>query len=236
MLVQLSSSADSGGIATPFIVLIILLLAAVVVGFAVMQMKQATKFRPTRVEFNTPREVKKHLMEGNNLFRDAKKNHADVSMARRKDTTDNGQFPYAVVITCSDSRVPPEHIFTAGVGELFVIRTAGNVIGDFELGSIEYAAAHLHSKVILMLGHENCGAVSATLGGYAEGNIQSIINEISMGIGDCKNPREAEILNVQHGIERIRSSEVIQELMQANKCTIEGAIYRISDGGVKFLT
>ncbi len=197
--------------------------------------KNSAGSRPVRVEFNTPREVKKHLVEGNEIYRNAKKNNADISYERRKNTTDHGQFPYAVVITCSDSRVPPEHIFTAGVGELFVIRTAGNVIGDLELGSIEYAAAHLHSKVILVLGHENCGAIAATLGGYAEGNIQSIINEIAMGIGDTKSAREAEVLNVEHGIDRIMSSEVIQELLHENKVAIEGAIYRISDGTVRFL-
>lgn len=219
-----------------YIVIAILVVAVVAVAFAMLHTKQSNKSRPVRVEFNTPREVKKHMVEGNELYREAKKNSADISFARRKETTDHGQFPYGVVITCSDSRVPPEHIFSAGVGELFVIRTAGNVIGDFELGSIEYAAAHLHSKVILVLGHENCGAVGATLGGYAEGNIQSIINEIAMGIGNSKNAREAEILNVQHGIERILASEVIQELLHANKVAIEGAVYKISDGSVKFLT
>ncbi len=216
-------------------VVVLLVLIGVVVIMKMNNGNKSSGSRPVRVEFNTPREVKKHLIEGNELYRNAKRNNADISYERRKNTTDHGQFPYAVVITCSDSRVPPEHIFTAGVGELFVIRTAGNVIGDLELGSIEYAAAHLHSKVILVLGHENCGAIAATLGGYAEGNIQSIINEISMGIGTTKSAREAEVLNVEHGIDRILSSEVIQELLRDNKVAIEGAIYRISDGYVRFL-
>ncbi|MFI3253882.1 MAG: carbonic anhydrase [Eubacteriales bacterium] len=214
---------------------VILIVILIVILLLKSNGNKSSGLRPVRVEFNTPREVKNHMIEGNELYRTAKKNNADISYARRKDTTEHGQFPYAVVITCSDSRVPPEHIFTAGVGELFVIRTAGNVIGDLELGSIEYAAAHLHSKVILVLGHENCGAIAATLGGYAEGNIQSIINEIAMGIGNTKSAREAEILNVEHGIDRIHSSEVIQELLRENKVTIEGAIYRISDGSVRFL-
>lgn len=200
------------------------------------KIKKSSKPRPTKVEFNTAREVKKHMIEGNELYLESKKNGADISLDRRKNTSEHGQFPYAVVITCSDSRVPPEHIFSAGVGELFVIRTAGNVIGDLELGSIEYGAAHLHCKVILVLGHEGCGAISATLGGYAEGNIQSIINEIAMGIGSTKSARDAEVLNVEHGIDRINSSEVIQELLHENKVSIEGAIYRISDGSVRFLT
>lgn len=215
------------------------LVAASAVGFAFLSSKRASKSvktRATKVEFASPREVKKHLMDGNELYLESKKNGADVSVDRRKLTSEHGQFPYAVVITCSDSRVPPEHIFSAGVGELFVIRTAGHVIGDFELGSIEYGAAHLHAKVILVLGHEGCGAVSATLGGYAEGNIQSIINEIAMGIGSTKSARDAEVLNVEHSIDRIHSSEVIQELIRENKISIEGAIYRISDGTVRFLT
>lgn len=218
---------------------IIGIIALLVVGgilFALIQSKKNASYsRPTRVDFNTPHEAKKHMMEGNDLYRTAKKNCADISYERRKDTTDHGQFPYAVVITCSDSRVPPEHIFSAGVGELFVIRTAGNVIGDLELGSIEYAVGHLHSKVILVLGHEGCGAIAATLGGYAEGNIQSIINEIAMGIGDTKSARDAEVLNVEHGIDRILSSEVVQELLNEGKVSIEGAVYRISDGSVRWL-
>lgn len=219
--------------------IIIAILAILAVGglvlITIQSKKKSNYSRPTRIDFNTPHEVKKHMVEGNELYRTAKKNSADISFDRRKDTTDNGQFPYAVVITCSDSRVPPEHIFSAGLGELFVIRTAGNVIGDLELGSIEYAAGHLHSKVILVLGHEGCGAISAALGGYAEGNIQSIINEIAMGIGNTKSARDAEVLNVEHGIDRIHSSEVIQELLHDNKVIIEGAIYRISDGSVRWL-
>lgn len=219
--------------------IMISIITIIVVGgivFALLQNKKNSNYsRPTKVDFNTPHEAKKHMVEGNELYRTAKKNSADISFERRKDTTDHGQFPYAVVITCSDSRVPPEHIFSAGVGELFVIRTAGNVIGDLELGSIEYAVNHLHCKVVLVLGHEGCGAVAATLGGYAEGNIQSIINEIAMGIGNTKSARDAEVLNVEHGIDRIHSSEVIQDLLQDSKIIIEGAIYRISDGSVRWL-
>lgn len=230
MLDEMSSEMVLG------LAVVIALLGVILAVLYVRNGKKGSKVRPVRVEFSTPREVKKHLIDGNELFRDAKSSNVDISPERRKHTTDHGQFPYAVVITCSDSRVPPEHIFSAGLGELFVVRTAGHVIGDLELGSIEYAAAHLHSKLILVLGHENCGAISATLGGYAEGNIQSIINEISLGIGSTKSARDAEVLNVEHSIDRIHSSEVIQELLRENKVSIEGAIYRIADGSVRFLT
>lgn len=79
---------------------------------------------------DTPQSVKSFLMEGNEIYVSSEENKGDISEERRTDTAENGQFPYAVVITCSDSRVPPEHIFSAGIGDLFVIRTAGNVIGN----------------------------------------------------------------------------------------------------------
>lgn len=209
------------------------ILAAVVIVLLVC-VKNANKTRPLPPQFKTPREVKKYMQEGNNIYMTSKKNTSPISLDRRVDTTDNGQHPYAVVITCSDSRVPPEHIFSAGIGDLFVIRTAGNVIGDFELGSIEYAVLHLHCKLVLVLGHECCGAIGATLDGYAEGNIQSIINEISRGIGSSRSARDAEILNVRHGMDRIHSSEEMQELIQSGKVAVEGAIYHIHDGKVSF--
>ena len=85
-----------------------------------------------------------------------------------EDTAKNGQHPYAIVICCSDSRVIPEQIFSASVGDLFVIRVAGNVLDNHQLGSIEYAAAHLGCGLIVMLGHTHCGAVDAALSGHTD--------------------------------------------------------------------
>ncbi len=184
---------------------------------------------------NTSEEVIDYLISSNKFFQDAVKNTADISQSVRTDTAQNGQKPHTIVVTCSDSRVPPEHIFNAGIGELFVIRTAGNVIGDFELGSIEYGAEHLHAKSIVVLGHTNCGAVAAAIGGEADGNIQSIVDEILIGISDNKNPSECEILNVQHSIDKIRESEIIEHLEQNKKVKVVGAVYNISNGKVDFL-
>ena len=89
----------------------------------------------------------------------------------REETALHGQHPYAIVICCSDSRVIPEQIFSADIGELFVIRVAGNVLDNHQLGSIEYAAAHLHAELVVMLGHTGCGAVGAALSGEADGFI-----------------------------------------------------------------
>jgi carbonic anhydrase len=107
-------------------------------------------------------EALERLKEGNRRYvggADA----GDVSASVREDKARNGQRPYAVVIACSDSRVIPETIFNAGIGDLFVIRVAGNVIDPHQLGSVEYAAAHLHCPLVLVLGHTGCGAVSAAL-------------------------------------------------------------------------
>jgi carbonic anhydrase len=110
---------------------------------------------------------------------------------------EKGQHPYALIVTCADSRVPVEHVFNAGLGELFVIRNAGNVVGDFEMGSIEYGVHHLGVKVVVVLGHSKCGAVGATLaGGEVHGCIGTIVAEIKSGIGAETEPTEAENLNV----------------------------------------
>ena len=102
--------------------------------------------------------------------------HLDVykRQALRKFTYEHGQHPHAIIVTCSDSRVIPETIFSAGLGELFVIRVAGNVIDDHQLGSIEYAAGHLGSPVVVVLGHTHCGAVDAAINSDPEGYIRCV--------------------------------------------------------------
>ncbi len=186
--------------------------------------------------FETPQSVVDYLTEGNKTYVKNGKNGGDVSAERRQDTAENGQHPYAVVITCSDSRAPAEHIFNAGIGELFVIRTAGNVIGGYELGSVEYGAEHLHTKLVLVLGHTQCGAVDAALSGGAHGYIKTITDEIDACVPDGCDPREAEILNVKNSISRIMQSEIMQELTQTGAVEIRGAIYNIETGEVEFLT
>ena len=103
------------------------------------------------------------LKAGNKNYIDAKKGSSDVSPEIRLETSKNGQKPYAIIISCSDSRVIPEYIFSAGIGELFVVRVAGNVIDNFQLGSIEYAAEHLGCKLVVALGHTQCGAVVSAM-------------------------------------------------------------------------
>ncbi len=169
------------------------------------------------------------LKKGNEAYLTASANPGNVSPKIRKDTCENGQHPYAVVVTCSDSRVIPESIFSAGIGELFTIRVAGNVIHDFELGSVEYAADHLGSKLVVVLGHTNCGAVGAAIGGGAEGFIKSITDEIKSAIGDETDGYKASCLNVNNSIKRIADALDIPGLK------VVGAIYDIEKGSVEFM-
>lgn len=182
------------------------------------------------------------LLSGNTQYLSGSINPS-VDANLRKDLVENGQHPYAIVITCSDSRVPAELIFNAGLGEIFVIRTAGNVVSDFEIGSIEYGAEHLGSPLVFVLGHTNCGAVTAaTEGGEAGGSIQSIVNEIAPSVAKAREngseenllPRAIEF-NVSNSINKIRQSPIMQELEEEGKVAIIGGVYDIQSGSIKVL-
>lgn len=171
----------------------------------------------------------KRLTSGNLLYLNSSKNNGDISPSVRVETSSNGQHPYAVVVTCSDSRVIPEAIFGAGIGELFVIRVAGNVIGEHELGSIEYAAEHLGCKLVVVLGHTHCGAVGAAIAGVNVGHVASLTSEIRKAIGSVKDDLQACILNVKAGVSRITVS------VKMNCDTkVVGAVYDIESGKVSF--
>ncbi len=183
----------------------------------------------------TYEEVQEYLIAQNLIYQESDQNTGDVSIDVRTDTAENGQEPYAIIVTCSDSRVSAEHLFNAGLGELFVIRNAGNVIGDYDLGSIEYGVEHLGCKLVVILGHESCGAVAATIDGHAEGYMQSFVDEIASAIGDEQDPETAECLNIQNSIEACMQSEILSEAVASGDVAIVGAYYSIDDGVVTFL-
>ena len=175
------------------------------------------------------------LTEGNRRFLGAVSPIGDVSPAVRLETAKNGQKPYAIVLACSDSRVMPESIFSAGLGELFVIRVAGNVLDDHQLGSIEYAAAHLDCRMIIVLGHTGCGAVHAALAGEVDGFTQYITDEILRAVGDEKDEERACWMNVQHAVETIRREFAAHPEIPSAELDVVGAVYDIATGAVRWL-
>ena len=174
------------------------------------------------------------LREGNRRYL-AGLPDGDVSAAARLETAEHGQHPGAIVIACSDSRVIPEAIFSAGIGELFVIRVAGNVLDKHQLGSIEYAAAHLHCPLILVLGHTGCGAVAAALSGGGEGYIQYITDEILRAVGEERDPDRACCLNVAHALDSIREAFAEHPEIPSADLVMRGAVYDIRSGEVRWL-
>ena len=172
-------------------------------------------------------DIRERLIAGNRTYMES------GDQERRLETAENGQYPCAIVIACSDSRVIPEQIFSVGIGDLFVIRVAGNVLDNHQLGSIEYAAAHLECKLILLLGHTDCGAVSAALSGHHDGFITYIVEDILETIGEERDPSQACRLNVTHGVEKIRKE--FEDHPEMPDVTVAGAVYDIRTGEVEWL-
>lgn len=169
------------------------------------------------------------LKAGNSQYVQSNSYTGDVSKVIRANTAKNGQFPYAIVIACSDSRVIPEIIFSAGMGELFTIRVAGNVIDRHQLGSIEYAVSHLKSPLVVVLGHTHCGAVAATIAGEGDSHIQSITDKIHKAIGNETDDFTAASLNVKYAVAEILDTFRHDGLEEEQ---VVGAVYDIETGEV----
>lgn len=167
------------------------------------------------------------LKEGNKAYINSVNSIGDISPERRLYTGKNGQRPYAVIVGCSDSRVIPESIFSAGIGDLFVIRVAGNVVDNIQLGSIQYATEHLGCKLVVVLGHTSCGAVGAA-SGQNDGYVKFITDEIKHAIGDEKDVVKASILNVKQSVAKI------EKLLNMPDVKVMGALYHTDSGLVDF--
>ncbi|MBQ8094220.1 MAG: carbonic anhydrase [Clostridia bacterium] len=172
-------------------------------------------------------EIRERLKNANRYYRET------VNQVKLEDTALNGQHPYAIIICCSDSRVIPEQIFHAGIGDLFVIRVAGNVLDNHQIGSIEYAAGHLKCGHVIVLGHTGCGAVAAALSGHAEGFIRFITDNILQATGDERDPDRACCLNVRYAVERLKKE--FTDHPEIKNAVIEGAVYDIRSGEVRWL-
>ncbi len=179
------------------------------------------------------------LLEGNLRYVASFARHPDQSEARRIEVA-NGQSPFAVILTCSDSRVAPELLFDQGLGSLFVIRLAGHVADDACIGSIEYAVEHLGASLVLVLGHEKCGAVKATLeGGHAPGRIGAITEQIRPAL-DRTGHRGADPLddavcaNVRLVVDRLRYAEpILASRVKRGTVEVIGGRYDLDRGTVE---
>jgi carbonic anhydrase len=152
----------------------------------------------------------------------------------REQTALHGQKPWAIVVACSDSRVIPEEIFDVSLGELFVIRVAGNVLDNHQLGSIEYAAAHLGCGLVIVLGHTRCGAVDAAMHHDPDGYIRFITDEIADAIADEQDEAQACRLNALHSVRRIEESLEIRH-QEDEGLRVCAALYHVDTGAVEFL-
>lgn len=191
----------------------------------------------------TPKGAHKILVEGNNRFIQNLKTNRNLKAQVL--ATSTGQFPFAVILSCIDSRVPAELVFDQGIGDVFSVRVAGNVINEDVLGSMEYACKVAGSKIVVVMGHSNCGAVTAACNHYELGNITPLLNKIKPSVIEVSKGKEKlssdEIeqvshLNVTHAIERIREeSPILAELEANGNIEIVGAMYSVETGKVTFL-
>ena len=189
-------------------------------------------------------EAVQRLRDGNYRFVHGEENNLQsINQARRAELVD-GQSPFAVIIACSDSRVPVELIFDQGLGDLFVIRVAGNIVAPSQIGSVEFAAANLGTKLVVVLGHSNCGVVDATLKELSlrqeirSPNLRSIVNRICPAVEALDNPslNDAVVANVRNSVARLRSgSGILEALIDSGDLTVVGAKYSIESGVVDFL-
>ena len=190
----------------------------------------------------TSEQALKRLMDGNKRYVASRLIYPNQTPERR-DELRNGQNPFAVILGCSDSRVPPEVIFDQGLGDLFVVRVAGNVTGKNVLASIEYAVAHLHVPLIVVLGHSDCGAVkSCATGTCFEGNLQYLVSAIQPALDKARKlPGElldnAAKINAKTVCETLSSSiPVLSECAGTHALKIVAAFYMIDSGKVELLT
>lgn len=187
---------------------------------------------------NTSGDLIRKLSEGNARFVAGKLTQKDLP-ARRAELV-VGQKPWCIVLSCSDSRVVPEYIFDTSLGELFVVRTAGNVADPIGLGSIEYGAEHLHAPLLLVLGHESCGAVGACCDGQGKGG-EGHITDIVKAVGPAAE--KAGFDKVKAVEENVRCtmtdlpgrSKILAHLLHEKKLSIVGGVYSLSTGRVRFL-
>ncbi len=190
----------------------------------------------------TPKEALQRLIDGNKRYVDLKVQRPDQTADRRTEVA-KGQSPFALILSCSDSRVPPEILFDQGLGDLFVMRTAGNVTDDIVLGSIEFGVEELGIPLLVVLGHERCGAVTAAVNGdHVPGHISAIVEAIQPAVDKVKgqsgdavdNAVRANALMVAEQL--AAAGPILSESVKAGKLMVVAARYDLDTGTVEILS
>ena len=191
----------------------------------------------------TPASALDMLKDGNRRF--VEKNKAGRDLNNQVTETSAGQYPFAVVLSCIDSRVPVEHVFDLGIGDVFSARVAGNVVNEDVLGSIEYGCKVAGSKLLLVMGHTKCGAVTSACKGVELGNITALLSKIQPAVNAVDNPsgevtsdfiENVNVKNIEMTIDQIKAKSPILAEMAANgEIKIAGAVYDVASGQVNFL-
>jgi carbonic anhydrase len=189
----------------------------------------------------TPDQAIAQLMEGNHRYATGKLSHPHQDGKARAGLT-KGQHPFVAILSCADSRVPPEVIFDEGLGDLFVVRVAGNITDDAVIGSLEYAVEHLGTPAILVMGHEKCGAVQAAIGGgEPKTHIQALADAITPAVADAKKQKGDLVsnsvkANVQLVVNQLSASKpILAEAVAKRKIKVVGGVYDLETGVVKLL-
>lgn len=193
----------------------------------------------TATEYTSPPSPKvalERLLAGNKRYSQDMLLHPNRNQIRREALTSQ-QSPFAIILGCSDSRVSPEIVFDQGLGDLFVVRVAGNVVGPIELDSIEYSVEYLNSSLIFVLGHENCGAVTAVLSGTTR-DIEAIAIQIEPAIEKSKGMpgnrlENAVKTNVSVVVNQIKKSETIAKFIAEKKLDVVGGYYKLASGEIE---
>lgn len=197
----------------------------------------------------TPKQALDRLLEGNARFVKGRLTSVKAAAERRRDVA-GGQKPYAIVLTCADSRVPPEHIFDKGLGDIFVCRVAGNILEPHIIGSIEYSIANFGSLLVMVLGHQRCGAVKDTIelveaGKKAPGSIQTIVETITTvvkanprgNLGDDAYLDKVVKANARAVAKSLQAhSAIVRNAISQKKLEVVCAEYSLDSGKVQFLS
>jgi carbonic anhydrase len=200
----------------------------------------------------TAREALERLREGNRRFASDTRSHGTLTSQARRDELTAGQEPFAIILGCSDSRVPAELVFDQGLGDLFVIRVAGNIVAPSQVGSVEFAAALFGTRLVVVLGHSQCGAIQATIDelqrptASQSRNMRSIVDRVRPAVEgllatDLRHhmkdlARHAVRANIRASVDHLRhGSEVLERLVDEDGLLVVGAEYSLETGVVEFL-